>query len=359
MPINISKPFLPPLVEFMDAIAPIWNSHQLTNNGALVQELEATLCKYLGVEHLVLCANGTIAMQLALEVYPAKQEVITTPFTYVATLDSILWQKCTPVFVDILQDDFCINPAYLKNKITANTRAILATHIFGQPCAIEEIEAIASLHDIPVIYDGAHAFACTYKGKSLLSYGDISTCSFNATKIFHTVEGGCIITKDAHIAKQLKQMRYFGMADHEIQSVGLNAKQSELHAAMGLVNLHYVDKIKHRFQEISERYSNGLKDCKVKIIVSKENTTINHAYFPLVFDSEEQLLKVVQILNEHDIFPRRYFFPSLNTLPFVACQPCPVAEAMSKRILCLPVYYDLSNEQVDIICKLIEEVCIG
>ena len=333
----------------------IWATHHLTNNGPLVLELEKRLKEYLGVKHLLFTGNGTIVLQMALKVYGITKEVITTPFSYVATTNAILWEGCQPVFVDINGYNFSVDAEKIEEKITENTQAILATHVYGYPCDIEEIERVARKHNLKVIYDAAHAFGCTYKGKSLLSYGDISTCSFHATKLFHTVEGGCIITNDDAVVEKLTLFRQFGHRGDDYFSMGINAKNSEFHAAMGLCILPRLNEIIKSRKEISELYTSKLRRLGLQETRSNEQLKYNYAYYPIVFKSEQDLLKAKNALMQQEIFPRRYFYPSLNQLNFLPYQQMTMSEDISKRVLSLPLYADLLHQDVERICKIIIE----
>ncbi len=351
--INVTKTFLPPFDEYAAVLKRAWNKAWITNDGELVQELEKELKEYLKVRHLSFCTNGTVVLQMALKALNITKEVITTPFSYVATTNVILWEGCTPVFVDIDPKTFCIDAEKIEAAITKDTQAILATHVYGIPCDIEKINAIATKHNLKVIYDGAHAFGCEYKGKPLLSYGDISTCSFHATKVFHTVEGGCIITHDDSIAHKVMLFRQFGHVYDNYQSVGINAKNSEFHAAMGLVNFQHLREIIENRKKISEYYDASLASCEVGKLELNRDLTYNYSYYPVLFATEADLLNVMQGLNLKSIFPRRYFFPSLNTLPFINSAAMPVSQSVSERILCLPLYYNLGFEEVDIIAHVV------
>ena len=263
--ITVTKTFLPPFQDYIKTLKRAWRKGWVTNNGELVRELEGKLKEYLGVKHLLFCSNGTIVLQMALKALGITKEVITTPFSYVATLNAIIWEGCTPVCVDIRPDTLCINEAKIESAITENTEAIVATHVYGFPCNIEKIEKIATKHHLKVIYDGAHAFGCTYKGKSLLNFGDISTCSFHATKVFHTVEGGCIICQDDDLFKKLSLYRSFGHIGDEYHSVGINAKNSEFHAAMGLIVLPYLKSLISSRKKIIERYISELSSLDLEL----------------------------------------------------------------------------------------------
>ena len=357
MPINVTQSYLPPLEEYVKYLTGIWERVYLTNAGPLVVELEQRLKDELGVKHLFFVNNGTIALQIAIRALDLKGEVLTTPFSYVATTSSLVWEGCTPVFVDIDPATLCINPALLEAAITPRTVGIMATHVYGNPCDVEAIEAIAKRHNLKVIYDAAHAFGVTYKENSVLNYGDISTLSFHATKLFHTGEGGAIVTNDDELAHRIAYMRNFGHNGPEaFWGVGVNGKSSELHAAMGLCVLPKVPELIAKRQLLSERYDALLDGTKCVRPVIREHTAYNFSYHPIVLPSEEVLLKVRDNLNAHEITPRRYFYPSLNTLSYVDPQPAPVSEDISRRVLCLPLYYDLEISQVEDIARLINEV---
>jgi dTDP-4-amino-4,6-dideoxygalactose transaminase len=344
--------------EYVGYLAGIWERVYLTNAGPLVVELEKSLKDYLGVKHLFFVNNGTIALQIALKALDLKGEILTTPFSYVATTSSIVWEGSTPVFVDIDPLTLCLDPALLEAAITPQTVAIMATHVYGNPCNVEAIDAVAQRHNLRVIYDAAHAFGVTYKDTSVLNYGDISTLSFHATKLFHTVEGGAIVTNDDELAHRISYMRNFGHNGPEaFWGVGVNGKSSEFHAAMGLCVLPKVDELIRRRREISELYDTLLADTPVRRPLLQEHTTrYNYSYYPTVMPSEEVLLAVRDALNAADITPRRYFYPSLNTLKYAGQQSSPVSEDISKRALCLPLYYELTDEEVKVIISIINSV---
>lgn len=353
--INITKTFLPPLEEYQEYIRQIWQSDQLTNQGPLLKQLEKKLTDFLKVDHIQFVSNGTIALQLALDAINIKDgEIITTPFSYVATTSSILWERCKPVFVDIETNNFTIDADKIEQAITPKTKAIMAVHVFGYACNIEKIEKIAQKHNLKVIYDGAHSFAAKYKGKSIFKYGDISTCSFHATKLFHTVEGGACICNNKEINDKLDLAKRFGHNYEEYIQLGINAKNSELHAAMGLANFPYIGKIIAERKELSELYDHLLGGC-VGRPKNQEGLEYNYAYYPVLFKSEEQLLKVFKALRDESIFPRRYFYPSLNKLSYVNGESCPNSEDISQRIACLPLYLGLEKETVEKIAEIINE----
>lgn len=351
--IQVTKTFLPPVDSYVKYIKRIWKSNQLTNQGSLVKEFEEKLIDYINAKNIHFVNNGTSALQLALNALGIKDgEIITTPFSYVATTSAILWERCEPVYVDINPNTLCIDANKIEKHITKKTKAILAVHVFGIPCEVEAIELIAKKHKLKVIYDGAHAFGVKYKNKSLLSYGDISICSFHATKVFHTIEGGCLVIKDKKISEKVDLIKRFGHLGDDHFCLGINAKASEFQAAMGLVNFKYLKFIIDSRKKIFEIYDSYLKDTFDKPKIPK-NITYNYSYYPIILKSEEKLLKVVSALNKSNIFPRRYFYPSLNKLPYLTRnQSCPISEDISTRILCLPIYHDLKTNQIKKICKL-------
>lgn len=352
--IPVTKPFLPPKSEYLDYVEGIWNRNWLTNNGPLVNELELKLKEYLGISHLLYLSNGTIALQIAIKALELKGEIITTPFSYVATTSSIVWEGCTPVFVDIDERSLNIDPAKIEAAITNKTSAILATHVYGNPCDIDAIQTIAQKHSLKVIYDAAHAFGTTYKGKSVLEYGDISTISFHATKLFHTIEGGAVVTNHPELLKKMVYLRNFGHDGPEaFAEVGINGKNSEFHAAMGLCNLKYVNEIIEKRKVLSTKYDEWLIRPKLKQIELNNSAEYNFAYYPLIFENEKTTLKVFTELQNNSIAPRRYFYPSLNTLELYKSKGQTISENMSSRVLCLPLYHSLSIVEVDYICRII------
>ncbi|MBE0682581.1 MAG: DegT/DnrJ/EryC1/StrS family aminotransferase [Anaerolineales bacterium] len=355
--INVTKTYLPPLEEYVKYLEKLWASGTVTNNGVLVQELEAKLAEYLDVPFIQYISNGTMAIQIALRALDIHGEVITTPFSYVATTNAILWEYCEPIFVDIDPKTFCINPAKIEASITERTRAILAVHVYGYPCDVKAIDGIAKKYNLKVIYDAAHAFGCKLNGSSLLNYGDLSTLSFHATKLFHTVEGGAIVAHTPQMADTLIKIKSFGHLGDEYYTLGLNGKNSELHAAMGLCVLPNVAGIAQRRRAICEVYDNELRGLGIVFFKISQDYEYNYAYYPVVFQNETQLLSVKQTLNSNQINPRRYFYPSLNTLPFLRTrQLCPISEDVSSRVLCLPLYESLEKQDVLRISALIKKV---
>jgi dTDP-4-amino-4,6-dideoxygalactose transaminase len=356
--INVTKTYLPPLDEYNVYLKKIWKSRWVTNNGPLLVELEQKLKKKLGVKHLFYTSNGTVALQIAIKALGIRKEIITTPFSYVATITSILWENCTPVFSDIDANTCCINPDLIEEKITSKTEAILATHVYGIPCAVEKIERIAKKHKLKVIYDAAHAFGTTYKGKALANHGDISTLSFHATKLFHTIEGGAIITNNDKLAEKIYLYRSFGHMGDEHFSMGINGKNSEFHAAVGLCLLKKVPAFIKRRKELCKEYDKRLfKNNLIRPLIPK-GTFFNYAYYPVLFKSETILLKVKANLEKNKIIPRRYFYPSLNKLPYTKGGICPISESYANRVLCLPLFYELEIVEVNLISTLVNQMLI-
>lgn len=353
--IPVTKPFLPPIEEYQKYLTGIWQRQWLTNMGPLASDLEIKLKEHLVVNHLLFLTNGTVALQMAIKALDLKGEIITTPFSFVATTSCIVWENCTPVFVDIDKDSLNIDATKIEASITENTTAILATHVYGNPCDVMEIEKIASKHNLKVIYDGAHAFGVKVNGKSIFEYGDISTCSLHATKLYHSGEGGLVVTKDKEILKKLAFIRNFGFNGPEaFETLGINGKNSEFHAAMGLANFKYIHEIHNKRKELTEYYNEKLKGLKATRPIWHKEGTLNYAYYPLVFETEELMLKCMEGLKGHEIFTRRYFYPSLaNTLPYLEKKDLEVTDDIAKRVMCLPLYIDLSLEEIDLICRLL------
>jgi len=350
--INVTQTFLPPIEEYQKNLQKAWDKKWITNRGELVKELEAKIQKKGKTTNLLLTSNGTLPLQLAIKALNLKGEIITTPFSYIATSAAIVWENCTPIFADIDPNTFNIDVNQIEGKITSKTSAIIATHVFGNPCNIESINTIAKKNNLKVIYDAAHCFGVEYNNQSIFNFGDISTCSFHATKIFHTGEGGAIFSKDKKLFETLFNMHNFGHKGKEnFHGIGINAKMSELQAAMGLTILPYFDKIKEARKDKHLLYKSLLKD---KVAFQKiENCDYNYSYMPILLKNENSLKKVEAKLNENHIFPRRYFYPSLNTIDYLNGCSCPVSEDISKRILCLPLFKELENSLIQKIAKII------
>jgi dTDP-4-amino-4,6-dideoxygalactose transaminase len=351
-----TKPYFPPKEKYLSYIEEIYRTGWLTNNGVFAVDLENKLKDYLKVDYLSVLTNGTVAIQMAIKTLALKGEIITTPFSYVATTSSIVWESCKPIFVDIKSSDFTIDADKIEDAITPQTSAILATHVFGYPCDVEQIEAIAQKHRLKVIYDAAHAFGVEVKGTSVLNYGDISTLSFHATKLFHTVEGGAVIATNAEDARVLEYQRRFGHdGPYKFHGLGINAKLSEIHAAMGHCVLDDIESILEKRKTQWLYYFAQLQALNVDLLVVESHIQYNYAYFPIVFQSEAILLKILQTLELKDIFPRRYFYPSLNTVNYVEYQSMPISESIASRVMCLPLFDDLELSTQDIIVDAIKK----
>ena len=318
-------------------------------------ELQEKIKEELELDHFLFVSNGTIALQIAIKALELKGKIITTPFSYCATTTSIIWENCTPVFVDIEPFSLNIDAALIEDSIDEDTVAIMATHVYGNPCEVYKIEEIAKKYQLPVIYDAAHAFGVKLDGKSLLHFGDIATVSFHATKVFHTAEGGGIVCHQDGLQLKMSRLRSFGHEEDNYYLAGINGKNSEFHAAMGLANLPYLDQNIAKRKSKCELYSSLLNLQKLVLPKSRfETLEYNYAYYPIILDSEETLLKVSSKLKEVDIFPRRYFYPSLNQLPYLQnSQACPVSEDLSLRVLSLPLHPDIPDELIGQIAAII------
>lgn len=352
--INVTQPYLPSKEKYLAYVDKIYQSKWLTNNGPLVQELEKRLADYLGVKHLILVNNGSMALQVSYQALELKGEVLTTPFSFAATPNTLIWQNIKPIFSDIDKNTFNLDVNLIEKNITENTSAIVPVHVFGNPCEVEEIEKIASKYDLPIIYDAAHAFGVNYKGESILNYGLISTLSFHATKLFHTIEGGAIITANDEVATKVRKLINFGITSPtDIECAGTNGKMNEFEAAMGLCILDEIDNINNKREIIWKKYQQAFTH-DLLFQYFNDNSQNNFAYAPILFYSEKQLLKVQKALNKENIAPRRYFYPSLDSLAYIDTnKPCPISNTIASRILCLPIYPDLSNEQQDHIIKIV------
>lgn len=356
MTIPVTKPFLPPFAEYEELLKGVWQREWLTNHGPLVNELESELRRYLGIPNLVYVTNGTIAIQIALKALGIRDELITTPFSYVATVSSAIWEGLQPVMVDIDPESLNLDPQLIEGAITDRTTGILATHVFGNPCDVEAIQKIANKHNLKVIYDAAHAFGARYGGKSLYAYGDASTASFHATKLFHTVEGGAIFTQTEGDLLAMSRMRNFGhVTPTSFDRVGINGKNSEFHAAFGLVNLRHIAEILDRRRAISARYDQALGSSvtRPKLFPGCE---YNYAYYPVMVQDEATLLRLIGALEARNVISRRYFYPSLSELPYLTHRrQTPVASDVARRILCLPLYHTLSEHEQDLVCSVVLE----
>ena len=354
--INVTQSFLPPIDEYSKILQKSWDKKWITNRGELILELENKLKFFLGIENITITTNGTLPLQIAIKALDLKGEIITTPFSYIASSSVISWENCTPVYVDIHPEYLTIDESKIEEKITEKTVAILATHVFGNPCNVEKIDEIAKKHNLKVIYDAAHCFAVKYNGESIFNFGNVSTCSFHATKIFHTGEGGCMITADKELHEKLFYHHNFGHnGPEDFHGIGINAKTSELQAAMGLAVFNHLDEIFKGRKNAIGVYDEFLDFSKIKKMKLREGTEWNYHYYPVIFESEETLLKVKEALNKENIFPRRYFYPSLNTVKYLNGEKMPISESVSKRIMCLPLYAELQPEIAEKISNLINQ----
>jgi len=353
--INVTKTYLPDKKKYQTYVDKIYTSGWITNNGPLVRELEQRLADYLGVKNIVLVANGTVALEIAYRLLKLTGEIITTPFSFVATTSSIVSNGLQPVFADIDPTSFNIDPKNIENKITDQTSAIVPVHVFGNACDVEEIERIANKHDLKVIYDTAHAFGVKYKGDSVLNHGDVSTLSFHATKLFHTIEGGALIIKDDALVQEARYLINFGIdGPDSVKTLGTNAKMNEFEAAMGLCVLDDMEMILQQRQLVYDRYHELLK-TSVQFQDMNLESTQNYSYFPVVFETEEKTLSVQKALNDNGVFPRRYFYPSLDTLDYLNTdQHMTISRDIAKRILALPIYPDLTEKEQAKIINIIK-----
>mgnify|MGYP001395118480 CR=1 FL=1 len=354
--INVTKTYLPNKKKFIKYVNEIYKNGWVTNNGPLVKLLEKRLAKYLGVKNIVLVSNGTVALEIAYRTLGIEGDVITTPFSFVATTSSLVTNGINPIFSDIDKNTLNIDSRKIKQKISKETQAIVPVHVFGNPCNVEAIQAIAKKNDLKVIYDAAHAFGVKYKGKSILNYGDISTLSFHATKNFHSIEGGALIINDDSLVEKARYLINFGIKNsEEIPELGTNAKMNEFEAAMGLCILDDMKMLNEKRRVVYELYNKKL-DSIVRSQEHNKDSTQNYSYFPIVLESEYQLNKVVKALNLKDIYPRRYFYPSLDTLKYInPPQFCTHSRDIASRVLCLPMYPDLHLDDVKRICDIIKE----
>ena len=353
-PIYVTKTFLPPFEEYCELLRQIWTTHLVTNDGPLYQQFEQDLRTYTNLEHVVCVGNGTLALQIAIRALDMNGgDVITTPFTHVASSDCLVWERCNPVFVDIDPETLNIDPDKIEAKITNRTLGIIPVHVYSNPCNIEKINEIAKKHHLKVIYDAAHAFGAEYKGRSVFAYGDLSMASFNATKGMHTVEGGALFARNTDLTKQIRKLAYYGMDERRriTQKYGTNAKLIEFCAAMGIVMLRYFDEAVKRKQRLYDLYVLLLKENE-KIRFQRLTDKINYSYMPIILESESYKSIVLQELNRQKIYPREYFYPSLETV-FSDVVKCEIAYDISHRVLCLPMSDYLSEKQVRKICQII------
>lgn len=357
--ITVTKTFLPSLEEYNFYLKRAWDKVWITNRGELTLELESKIKSDYNTNPIILMTNGTIPLQIALKLFGNNGEIITTPFSYVATSAAIIWENCKPVFVDIHPEYLTIDESKIESAITKSTTAILATHVFGNPCHMEAIEKIATKYNLKVIYDAAHCFGVTYKGESIFNFGDISTCSFHATKIFHTGEGGAIFCNDPETYKKLFYSHNFGHnGPLDFHGLGINAKISELQSAMGLAVYDNLELIFKERKRVVDFYNENLDFENLTALKIRDETNWNYSYYPVIFDSELTLLQIESELIKNEIVPRRYFYPSLNTINYIKGNSMPISESIASRILCLPLYVGLSNDDLLRICSIINSrVC--
>lgn len=360
--IYVTKPFLPPIDEYFEEVKKIWDRRILSNGGPEYEAFEEALKKYLNIENVSLLTNGHIALETAIRSLNLTGEVITTPFTFISTTHAIVNNNLKPVFCDIKPTDYTIDESKIESLITDKTSAIIAVHVYGYPCNVEKINEIAKKHNLKVIYDAAHAFGVEINGNSIFNYGDLSMCSFHATKVFNTIEGGMVSGTNSELIKKVEILKNYGITSPEtIDEVGINGKMSEFQAAMGLVSLKYIDSVIEKRKKITEKYREGLSDVK-GIIFSKEQDSVkyNYAYMPILIDEKEYGITRDALFDElksQGIFARKYFYPLTSD---VACYhneyasaDIPTARYVADRILALPLYPDLSNDEVECIIEKI------
>jgi dTDP-4-amino-4,6-dideoxygalactose transaminase len=355
-PIYVTQPSLPPLEEFIPYLEKIWENKILTNGGPFHQQLEKALCEYLGVEHISLFTNGTIALVTALQALSITGEVITTPYSFVATSHSLLWNGIEPVFVDIDPNTLNIDPAKIVAAITPRTTAIMPVHCYGHPCDVDAIQKIADTYNLKVIYDAAHAFGVNCHCGSLLNHGDLSVLSFHATKVFNTFEGGAIICPDEETKLRIDQLKNFGFVNETtVASPGINGKMSEFNAALGMLQLKYIDKALVRRKKIDETYRDLLKDIKgIRCLNDSGEKLANYSYFPILIDADYPISRndLYQKLKDLGINARRYFYPLISDFPMYKGLPSanhenlPFAAEAAAKILCLPIYPALTRDDI-------------
>lgn len=357
--LQVTKTFLPNKEKYQSYVNEIFELGWITNNGPKVKELEKRLAKFLGVKNIVLVSNGTVALEIAYRTLGLSGSVITTPFSFVATSSSLVTNSLLPIFCDINPQTLNLDYTKIETLITPNTTAILPVHVFGNACDVEEIQAVAHKNKLKIVYDAAHAFGVTYKGQSVLNYGDISTLSFHATKLFHTIEGGALVINDDDLVEKARYLINFGIDGIDsIKELGTNAKMNEFQAAMGLAILDEIEKVQSKRENDYLYYKEALQDC-VGFQKLNQDMHYNYSYFPIILKTEQEVLDIKDALAQKDIFPRRYFYPSLDTLPYIEPrQFCEISQDISKRILCLPMSYELLQNEQDEIIRIIKATLI-
>lgn len=365
-PIYVTQPDLPDLHEFIPYLEQIWDSKILTNNGPFHKQLEKELSDFLGVPYISLFANGTLALVTALQVLRITGEVITTPYSFVATTHSLWWNNIKPVFVDIEPEFGTLNPEKIEAAITPRTTAILPVHVYGNPCNVNRIQEIADIYGLKVIYDAAHSFGVTHKGHALCNFGDLSILSFHATKVFNTMEGGAIVCHNEATKKQVDYLKNFGFEDETtVMAPGINSKMNEMQAALGLLQLKYYHSNQEKRKKIAKVYRQGLETVQgVSILPEPENTNNNYSYFPVFVNEKEYGLSrdgLYDKLIQNNIFCRRYFYPLISKFAMYkdleSAKPSnlPVAEKKASEVICLPIYPNLEISCISQIIKLIKE----
>lgn len=363
--INVTRPFLPALEDFIPYLEKIWNTRVLTNNGPFHQELEEALCQHLGVKYISLFSNGTLALVTALQALRISGEVITTPFSFVATTHALWWNNIRPVFVDIEPGRFTLDTERIEAAITPKTTAIMPVHVYGYPCFVDEIQHIADTYNLKVIYDAAHAFGVKVNNQSVLNFGDLSVLSFHATKVFNTFEGGAIICHDEKTKKHIDYLKNFGFAgETTVVAPGINAKMNEFQAALGLLQLKHITQAVDTRRQITVQYRSLLKDVKgLSFPDDIENVNHNYAYFPLLIEAQDYGAtrdELYEELKKHQIYARRYFYPLISHfstykgLPSARSNNLTVAEKVAEQVICLPIYPDLKSEEVEMIIRIIK-----
>jgi len=352
---------LPKLEIYLEYLKKIWKSKTITNNGPFLQKLEKFFKKKFKNQNINLVTNGTIALQLAIKTLKIKNEVITTPFSYVVTANVINWENCSPVFVDINKDNFCINANLIEKNITKKTTAILATHVYGFPCDIEKISIIAKKYGLKVIYDASHTFGVKYKKKPLFINGDASTLSFHATKVFHTAEGGAVYMKNKKNSFKVNILKKFGHeGENKYYDIGINGKMSELHAALGLASIkNIIPGYKERKKIYKKYFKSLLKNKNIKLSKIPENLDYNYSYFPILLENKKKMLKLKNEFLKNKIVARRYFYPSLDTLKFLNNNKkisCPNSQNICSRVLCLPIFQDLKDRDQNKIINIVNKI---
>lgn len=362
--ITVTQPALPPLNEFIPYLEKIWDNKWLTNNGPFHQQFEKELAEYLGVKYISVFSNGTLGLITALQALRITGEVITTPFSFVATTHSLWWNNIKPVFVDVEDEYFNLDPKKIEAAITPQTTAIMPVHVYGNPCNVEEIQRIADVYGLKVIYDAAHAFGVNYKGSSILNWGDLSIMSFHATKVFNTIEGGAIICQDEKTKKRIDLLKNFGFADETtVVEPGINAKMNELQAAYGILQLKHVDNYISKRKEVVELYDRLLADVEgISLMHKMEGVDHTYPYYPVLIEKQTYGIsrdELYATLQEYGIWGRRYFYPLISNfptyrgLPSASVDNLPIANDLANKVICLPIYPNLAMEDIEKICKVI------